>query len=164
LFTGEQGLIKDLAETDIFAGLSSYHLEKIAEICTLRIYHAGEHCARQGTVTDELGIVDEGEFVVEIRIEVPPYTQTLNVATLTKGNVFAWSALVEPRVLTASIKCIGESRAYHIKASDLQRIFRESPSVEQVVMKNLAIVVSSRLRDSWRHMARLIAEMIKQAR
>ena len=162
--TQKQILIRDLEKADIFAGLSNHHLEQIAEICALRTYRAGEHCAVQSTIADELGIVNEGEFAVEIRIEAPPYTHKLNVANLTKGNAFAWSALVEPRVLTASIRSVGEARAYHIKASDLQRIFRERPSVEQVVMKNLAVIVSSRLRDSWRQLARIVAEMIMQGK
>ena len=164
MITQERILTADLEKADIFAGLSNYHLEQIAEICDLRTYRAGERCAVQDTIADELGIVNEGEFAVEIRIEVPPYTHTLNVATLKKGNAFAWSALVEPRVLTASIRCVREARAYHIKASDLRRTFRERPSVEQVVMKNLAIIVSSRLRDSWRQLERIVAEMIMQGK
>ena len=162
--TQEQILIKDLRETDIFAGLSNNDLEQIAEICDLRTYQAGECCAVQGKTADELGIVNEGKFAIEIRLEVTPYTQTLNIATLTKGNAFAWSALVEPHVLTASVRCIGEGRAFHIKASDLQHIFREWPSIERVVMKNLATIVSSRLIDSWGQLTRLVAEMIKRGK
>jgi glutaminase len=162
--TQEQTLIGDLRETDIFAGLSNHDLEQIAEICDLRTYQGGERCAVQGETVEELGIVNEGKFAIEIRLEVAPYTQTLNVATLTKGKTFAWSALVEPHVLTASVICIGKARAFHIKASDLQRIFRERPSIEHVVMKNLAAIMSSRLRDSWGQLTRLVAEMIKQGR
>ena len=162
--TQEQILIRDLRETDIFAGLSNHDLEQIAGICDLRTYQAGERCAVQGKTADELGIVNEGKVAVEIRLEVAPYTQTLNIATLTKGNAFAWSALVEPHVLTASVRCIGKARAFHIKASDLQRLFRERPSIEHVVMKHLATIMSSRLRDSWGQLTRLVAEMIKQGR
>ncbi len=162
--TQEQILIRDLRETDIFAGLSNNDLEQIAESCDLRTYQAGERCVVQGKTADELGIVNEGKFEIEIRLEVAPYTQTLNIATLTKGNAFAWSALVEPHVLTASVRCIGKGRAFHIKASDLQRIFKERPSIEHIVMKNLAAIMSSRLRDSWGQLTRLVAEMVKQGR
>lgn len=159
-----QLLVRDLKETDVFAGLSNHDLEQIAKVCNMRTYQSGECCAVQGKVADELGIVNEGKFAVEIRLEVAPYTQTLNVATLTKGNMFAWSALMEPHVLSASVRCIGQARAYRIKASDLQRIFSERPSIERIVMKNLAKIVSSRLRDSWGQLTRLVAEMIKQGR
>lgn len=162
--TQEQTLIRDLRDTDVFAGLSNHDLEQIAKICSLRTYQAGERCAVQGETTDELGIVNEGKVAIETRIEVAPYTHTLTIATLTRGNVFAWSALVEPHILTASARCIGKSQIICVKATDLQRIFKESPSVERVVMKNLATVISSSLRDSWAQLRRLVAEMIKQGR
>ncbi len=38
--TQEQILIRDLRETDIFAGLSNNDLEQIAGICSLRTYQA----------------------------------------------------------------------------------------------------------------------------
>ena len=99
-----------------------------------------------------------------MRIEVTPYTQTISIATLTRGNVFAWSALVEPHVITASVRSTERAQIICIKASDLRRIFKERPSIERVVMKNLATVISSRLRDSMAQLVRLVAEMIKQGK
>jgi len=49
-------------------------------------------------------------------------------------------------------------------ASDLQRIFEEDPTIERVVMKNLAFIIGSRLRDSHAQLERLIAEVIKQGK
>ena len=162
--TKEQISIKDVRGVDLFAGLSDQHLEQIAEVCTLRTYQPGERCAVQGETIDELRIVSSGKVAVEMRIEVAPYTQTLSVATLTRGNVFAWSALVEPHILTASVRCIERAQIICIKVSDLQWLFKERPSIERVVMKNLAIVISSRLRDSRDQLVRLVAEMIKQGK
>ncbi len=71
--------------------------------------------------------------------------------------------MVEPHVLTASIKCLDGSRIISIKASDLEHIFEERPLVGYVIMKNLAIVISTRLRDSRVQLVRLIAEIVKQA-
>jgi len=162
--TEDQISIKDLQGVDVFAGLSGNELELIAKVCSQRTYQAGERCAVQGEIMDELRIVNEGKVAIEMRIEVTPYTQTLGIATLTRGNVFAWSALVEPHVLTASARCIKKAQIVCIKASDLQWIFKERPSIERVVMKNLATVISSRLRDSMTQLVRLVAEMIKQGK
>ncbi len=162
--TEEQISIKDLQGVDIFAGLSDNDLEQIRKVCIQRTYQAGELCAVQGETTDELRIVNGGKVAIEVRIEVIPYTQTLSVVTLTRGNVFAWSALVEPHVLTASARCIERTQIICIKASDLQHIFKQWSLIERVVMKNLATVISSRLRDSRTQLVRLIAEMIKQGK
>jgi len=168
--TQEQALIKDLRASDIFAklsdyaGLSDYELGEIAKICILHTYQPGQHCAVQGNVTDELGIVREGKVAVEMRLEIVPYTQTITFATLLKGNVFAWSALVEPHVLTASVRCIDEVQTIQITGSDLRHLFKARPSIEIVMMRNLAIVVNSRLKDSRAQLVRLVSELIAQGK
>jgi len=155
---------KDLRAVDIFAGLSDSDLGLLAQVCRVRIYQAGEHCGVQGEMIDELRIVGSGRVAVEMQIEATPYPQTLNIASLTGGSVFAWSALVAPHVIPASTRCVEGAQVLCIKAADLQRIFEARPPVEHTVMKNLATVVSARLRDSWTQLARVIAEMIKRGR
>ena len=162
--TEEQVSIKDLQGVDIFAGLSDHDLEQIAKVCSQRTYQAGERCAREKDTTDELVIVSEGKVALEMRVQYVPYNQIIGIGTLTKGNMFAWSALVEPHVLTASVRCTERTRAIRIKASDLHRIFEERPSIERVVMKNLATIINYRLRDIRNQLVRLVVEMIKQGK
>jgi CRP-like cAMP-binding protein len=156
--------VKELQDVDIFAGLDAQELEPISRACRQRIYQAGERCAVQGEVIDELRIVNEGRVALEMQIEVAPYTQTLSLTTLTKGKVFAWSALVEPNILTSSARCIERAQVICIKASDLQHIFREKPTVECLVMENLAKIISCRLRDTRNQLVRLVAELIRQGK
>ena len=161
--TKEQ-LVKALRGVDIFAGLSNYDLEQIAEICSQRIYHTGELCAVQGETVDELRIVNAGKVAIELRIEVAPYTQTLRITTLTGGNMFAYCSIAEPYLFIASGRCLGEAQIISIKALDLQRIFKERPSIERVMMKNMVTVMCSRLKDSMTQLLCLVAEMIKQGK
>lgn len=162
--TEEQLLASDLRGTDIFAGLPDASLGLIAESCQQRVCQAGEYSAIQGEAIDRLLIVNGGRVAVEMRVSVPPHTHTVKVTTLSKGNVCAWSALVPPHVLTASIKSTETTPMLSIAASDLQRVFAEEPSIELIVMRNLAGVISSRLRDSHTQLVRLIAEVIKQGK
>ena len=164
--TKEQ-LIKDLRGVDIFTGLSSHDLEHIAGICSQRIYHVGELCAIQGETTDELRIINTGKVAIELRIEVAPYTQTLRITTLIGGNAFPYcslSSLREPYEFITSGRCLGVTQIISIKASDLQRIFNERPSIERIVMRNIGTVMCSRLRDSMTQLVCLVAEMIKQGK
>jgi len=162
--TAERVSVRDLRDVDIFARLTADDLAQIADYCTQDAYEAGEYCAVQGEATEELHIVNEGKVAVGMRVTVVPYTKTVNIATLSRGKVYAWSALVEPNVLTASVKCIEKTRVISIKASDLQRVFKERLWVEAIVMKNLAVIISSRLRDSRAQLVSVIAEMIKQGK
>ncbi len=162
--TRERVAARDLAGIDIFNGLSEQELEQIAKVCTIQEYQAGERCAVQGEAANVVRVLRRGKAAVEMRIEVVPYTQTLNIATLTGGNVFCWSALVAPNVLTASVRCIERCQIISLEAADLQGIFKERPSVERMMMKNLSTVISLRLRDSRDQLVRLVAEMIKQGK
>ena len=155
---------KDLRGVDIFAGFSDDSLEQIANFCSHSVCEGGEYCAVQGEKIDQLLIVNGGKVAIEMRIEVAPHSHTVTIATLTKGGVCAWSALVPPNVLTASVKCVERAQIISIRASDLQHIFEERPSLGYTVMKNLAAVISSRLRESCTQLERLVAEVIKQGR
>jgi CRP-like cAMP-binding protein len=153
---------EELRNVDILAGLNPKELEMLSSLCVFKSYATGEYCGHTNETADELLIVNNGKVAIEMRINVQPYNQKLTVATLSKGQVCAWSALVEPYVLTSSIKCIEPSQIIAVKASDIQRIFRENPKFELVMMRNLTKIIASRLRDSHKQFVNLVAEMIKQ--
>jgi len=156
--------IKDLRGVDVFNGISDNGLDKIVKLCKQHVYEAGEYCAVQGEKASQLLIVSGGKFASEMRVGAAPHTYTVTIATLTKGRVGAWSAVVPPYVLTGSLKCVERAPIISIEASDLQRTFEEDPSIERIVMKNLACIIGSRLRDSHAQLERLIAEVIKQGK
>ncbi|MDD5289177.1 MAG: cyclic nucleotide-binding domain-containing protein [Dehalococcoidales bacterium] len=154
--------IQDLQNVEIFAGLNVDEMEQVKKLCLHESYAGGEYIGTQGETTDELLIVNGGKVTIEMRIEVQPYTQKVTVATLSKGQICSWSALVEPYILTSSIKSVGPSEIIAIKAADLQRVFQKVPNIELVVMRNLTRVIARRLRDSHTQFLNLVAEMIKQ--
>ena len=154
----------DLQTVDIFAGLSAENLERIARYCTFQSFKAGDYVAVQGKMIDHLMAVNQGKVAVEMRIDIPRYSHTVTVTTLTSGRVCAWSALVPPHMLTASISALEDTRMVSIKGADLLRIFQEDPVIEATVMRNLATVISSRLRDNQAQLTRLVAEVIKLGR
>jgi len=154
--------IADLRGVDIFAGLSDENLGLIVKSSVIRGYRAGEYCAVQGKTTDQLLIVNSGKVAVEVWVDVPRHSHTVTIATLTKGRVCAWSALVPPYVLTGSVRCMEPVQMIAINDSDLRRLLANQPQVEAVVMRNLAGVISSRLRDSQTQLTRLCAEILKE--
>ncbi|MFC2022913.1 Crp/Fnr family transcriptional regulator [Chloroflexota bacterium] len=162
--TKEHIAARDLAGIDIFTELSQQELEPLARACTVREYQPGEHCAVQDEPTDELQVVGLGKVAIDMRIEVAPYSQTLNLASLAEGAVFNWSCLVGWTKHDVSARCIGKTKIICIKAADLLQILSERPFIERIVMKNLARVINQRLKDSRAQLTRLIIEMINQGR
>jgi CRP/FNR family cyclic AMP-dependent transcriptional regulator len=160
--TAQHVSIADLKEVDIFAELSDEDLEEISKYCSLRSYRAGEYAAVQGKSTELLMIMNGGKAAVEMWVEVPRDNYTITIATLTKGRVCAWSALVPPNVLTASIKCIENTPMITIHREDFERILAAKPTLAAAVMRKLAGVISSRLRDSNTQLTNLSAEILKE--
>lgn len=160
--TAQHISIADLKVVDIFIGLSNEQLKEIAERCTQLKYRAGEYPAVQGKTTDQLMIVNDGKVAIEMLIDVPRHAYTITIATLTKGRVCAWSALVPPHVLTASVKCIETTPMIAIQGESLRQIFNTNPFIEATIMRNLAGIISSRLRDSNTQLTRLCAEVLKE--
>jgi len=155
--------IETLQVADIFAGLPDNNLEQIARCCTRRSYKAGDYCVLQGKTPDHLIIVNEGKLGIEMRVDTPRYSHNVITGNLTNGQVGAWSVLVPPFLLPASLKCLENSDIISIQTSDLQRIFKDNPAIEAMVMRNLAAIISSRLRDCHTKLGNLIAELIKLA-
>lgn len=138
----------DLRQADLFAGLSDRELAKIAKICQERVYEPGTTIFAAGTKADDVYIVLDGQVVIEIEINSGERRILTCVDTVRKGGVFAWSALVEPRVLTASARCTEGARVITINGKALLDMFEEFPYMGLTVMKNLSSVISSRLTDT----------------
>lgn len=161
---GTQGQVSvgEIRGVELFTGLSDDDLEKITQHCYRRTYLVGEHCTIQGMTSDEMQILHDGKVVIEMRVEVAPSAQTLRIATLTSGNILDFSAFLEPNAPTTSAICIEKAETICIKAKNLENIFRERPSIEHKIMKNLVKIMGSRYRASRIQLARLVAEMVKQ--
>jgi len=127
-----------------------------------RTYQVGEHCTIQGITSNELQILNGGKIAMEMRVEIAPVTQTLRIGTLTRGNILDFSAFLEPHAPTTSAICIEKAETICIKAKDLECIFREKPSIEHQIMKNLVKIMGTTYRASRIQLARLVAEMVKQ--
>jgi CRP-like cAMP-binding protein len=160
--TAQRVSIADLKEVDIFAGLPDKDLEEIAKYCSIHSYRAGEYAAVQGKSTESLMIMNGGKAAVEMWVDIPRDNYTITIANLTKGRVCAWSAVVPPNVLTASIKCIENTPMITIPRDDFERILAAKPALSATVMRKLAGVISSRLRDSNTQLTNLCAEILKE--
>jgi CRP-like cAMP-binding protein len=65
-----------------------------------------------------------------------------------QGRTFGWSALIEPRRYTASAVCLGEVKVLAIDRADLMKLLEEDLQLGFTVMKKVAEINSSRLRNT----------------
>ena len=131
----------------LFKGINDEVLKDIAELCHEHGYREGTPCFLQGRNATELYLCRSGKVDVTVQVR-EPWGMEVTVHTARAGELFGWSAMLEPYVYTASAKCQERTKVICINRSDLTDFFRKKPEVGYLVMTNLGTVISSRLTES----------------
>ncbi len=142
-----------LKEFRLFNGLDDSELAKIAEFCYERSLKANTICFIQDRDATDVHLCCSGEVDIIIQLYEPWGTE-VRVHKIRKGEVFGWSALLEPHTYTSSAKCAGIVEEVYIKGSDLLDLFEQNLHMGYVVMRNLSAIISSRLREDRQRLSR----------
>jgi len=134
-----------IRETDLFSGTASHIIDEIAALAVEETHPAGHVFFRRGDPADSVYILEEG--AVDIRISE---AGLMSFPLSSSGDVFGWSALVEPNRYTASAECLKESRVIRIDGGMLMRLFERHPAEGLRVMRRLCGLIASRLSESYR--------------
>lgn len=145
-----------LKEFGLFKGLDDRELSQIAEICHERTLDDDALCFVQGNKATEIHLCLSGKVNIVVKIH-EPWGMEVTVHTAKAGELFGWSALVEPYIYTASAKCQGKVKEIYIKSSDLLKLFGRRHHIGYVVMSNLSAGVSSRLTETREKLTKAIA-------
>jgi CRP/FNR family cyclic AMP-dependent transcriptional regulator len=132
-----------VAKVHIFSGLTREQEERILTLGKTENYQPGTVITRQGEPSQKLYIVQEGKVAINRAIA---FQKQLPITSVGPGEVFGWSSLVPPRILTASATATEKTTALAIDAEQLERYFRWEPQVGLIVMRNVAALVASRLK------------------
>ena len=154
--------LETLRKLDFFSGLSDDELGQIARICEERTCQANELCFEEGEQAEYLYVLFSGKASIQFHFQLllqPPYRET-TVTIIRPGEPFGWSSLVEPGQYTASARCLEESRALRIKGSDLKALAGKNDHLGYQIMKKVAIVAGSRLRETRQKLIREIGQAV----
>jgi len=142
--------IRILSKFPIFERLTDEELDRIADLCREEVYEAGATILEEGGAADYLYLLEEGEVVLEMELELQPYASpkqtTIEVAT--PGEVFGWSALVKPHTWTLSARCLERAKVIVIKGSDLLDLFEREPHIGYQMTAMVSQIIASRLKDT----------------
>ena len=131
-----------LRETELFDCLTPYEAELASLACETRVYRKGDTIFNEGDESTEIFIVDEGE--VQCVIEPIP-NQPLVVDTITKNQLFGWSAMAPPHRRTTTIQAMKKTRVFVIRANDLRRIREVNPVIWNKIIAKIVRIVDDRL-------------------
>lgn len=135
----------DLKQFNLFAGLDEAELAQIARLCVRRTYDSGAEIFSPGSPAGDIFMLEGGNDVVQIEINICEHAPRTVLHTLQKGEVFGWAALVPPHQRTATARCVEKAKVICLNGKDLIGLLDKNEHIGYVVMKNLSGILSTRL-------------------
>ena len=135
--------IEHLKASGFFQGFKDEHIEKISKLCQEEICQPQDVIIKEGEEAKNLYILTGG--VVAIQIQLKKYQDVIVSTIEKKGELFGWSALVEPKCYTASVKCLEKTKVLSICGEELEKLFEDDPVMGLAFMQKIASLIDNRL-------------------
>jgi hypothetical protein len=135
-------VIQMLRTLSIFEGLGEGELRKIARLFEQRLYRAGDFIFRH----EDLG----AEAYIVLRGQVDIYLHNLSqpIAAMNPGQIFGEQAFLDGAPRTASAAVRQAAILLVVKQSDFQDLAQREPHLGMVIMRNVALELSHKLRQA----------------
>ncbi len=128
-----------------FGGFSNEEIIALAKAADELTVDKEFYFFREGEPLDHMYLVIEGEVALSFRL--PEKNKEIIFSTISTGDVFGWSGLVEPYIATADAKSISTCRVISFDCKTLRQKFEEDCHFGFVMMTKVAQILRDRLRD-----------------
>jgi CRP-like cAMP-binding protein len=135
-----------MMESDLFRGVSQRFITRIANGAEEQNHKKDTVIFKRGEEATHFYVLADGD----VHIEIAESESALAVNR--PGEVFGWSALVEPYRYTATAKCVADTKVIKISRDVVEAVIKEHPSEGLAVLKNLTGIIASRLRYAYRQL------------
>jgi CRP/FNR family cyclic AMP-dependent transcriptional regulator len=135
-------IINLLRALPFFDGLGDGELRKIARLFTQKLVRPGERVFNKGDVGNEAYVVMRGQIDIVLEEDSKP------IASLTNGQIIGEMSFLDPSPRTASAIANQASILLVIQRSAFQDLAQHEPHLGMVVMRNIAIELTNRLRKA----------------
>jgi CRP/FNR family transcriptional regulator, cyclic AMP receptor protein len=115
---------------------------RLAELATFVDIPQGAHVVQEGLPCQELGIVVSGRIALRMAL---PGGEDRTILTVDTGDVFGWSAVLQPPVATSTGIAVVPSRAILIDGERLRTAMGVDCDLAAAVYRRLLVSVSRRL-------------------
>jgi CRP-like cAMP-binding protein len=116
--------------------------EKLLSAAETFHFKTGQDIFREGDPSLYLYIVKFGRVAVELHV---PSKGRHTIFTAGPGDVFNWSAVVEPRLATASVRAVEDTEALGLKGGALMDFCREDAELGFALYRAVTEVIAARL-------------------
>jgi CRP/FNR family cyclic AMP-dependent transcriptional regulator len=136
-----------LSEFTLFRNLPEELLAKVAALGEESTFSQGDSIFREGEEADKLHFLLNGEIVLKVKLTSRPEHITVS-AVSQQYEGFGWSGIVPPYHYTASAICEVDCKVLTVPGEDFMKLLSDNPAAGFTVMKRLAELIASRLRNS----------------
>jgi CRP/FNR family cyclic AMP-dependent transcriptional regulator len=148
-----------LRKIRFFHGLDDAELNKLAKLGQNRSFAVGEICQSEGQNSNRIHFILSGRVGAVLHIPNYSYSRSeIMVDTLGPGELFGWSALIKGTPWS-TLKVIDQTEVFYIDADELLSLCETNYHLGYILMKNLASLISSRLRRNRMSMLNAIVAM-----
>lgn len=138
--------IDDLKASHFFQDLKEGYLLKIAKLCREETFETEEVIVNEGDEAKNIYVLIDGGVAIQVHLKKYHYVIISTIEE--KGELFGWSALVEPKRYSATVKCLSETKVYAIGGEELDKLFESDPVMGLTFMKKIASLIDKRLNTT----------------
>jgi CRP/FNR family transcriptional regulator, cyclic AMP receptor protein len=137
-------MLETIQESELFKGVTPRVLTEIANGSEEVAFRAGETIFNKGESSQDLYELIEGSIdLMALEREIVHLTVSRG------GQIFGWSALVEPYTRTATARCATDARVIRIPRGSIEGAIERHPHEGVVILKNLMRIIADRLRAAY---------------
>jgi CRP/FNR family transcriptional regulator, cyclic AMP receptor protein len=133
-------IINLLRSLPIFEGLGDGELRKITRLFTQKLYRPSERVFQKGDAGNEAYVVMRGQIDIFLEEQSKP------VASIGNGQIFGEQAFLDGAARTAMAAATQASILLVVQRSAFNSLVQREPHLGMVVMRNIAIELSNKLR------------------
>jgi CRP-like cAMP-binding protein len=124
-----------VTDTQLFRGLPAAELRQLVSVGRRRRFQRGQAVFHRGDPADSLHLVLKGRFAARV---VTQRTDSVMVAIHGPGEAFGELALVDPVPRSTTVTAVEAGETLAIGRDDFDRVRREYPEVNEVLVRLLA--------------------------
>ena len=137
--------VDDLRGMALFSDLDEGKLKKISAIARLEEAPAGTLLLREGDPADTVRVLVQGRVSLTITV---PGRKEATLATLSRGQLLGWSALIPGSRWAASARALKACTMVAISGADLLNVCKGDFELGYHCMKNAMAAVAERLAET----------------
>jgi len=135
---------EELKKFKIFKDLSDSEANIIGEKASKEVYQEGKYIFAEKSLATNLYLVLKGR--IEIRMSSADDVPELTIDKAGPGEIFGWSSVTNPHTFTAAAWAAERSEVIAIQGEVLLNYFKLNNELGYKVMRQIANLISKRLR------------------